>query len=351
MRNDGSVPHLAIWAREFGPPAGLELAPAEPRPPGVGEVRVSVYAAGVGFADALVFTGEYQLRPDLPFIPGSEFSGVVEAIGEGADPSLLGKRISGATFIGAFAQTLNIPAGSVVELPAHASFAEGAAFLTSFSTAYYALVGRGHLKAGESLLVMGASGAIGHAAVQLGKALGAFVIASATTADGRAAALEAGADAAIDAGSPSWREDLKAANGGQPVDVAIDPIGGEATERAFRSLAWNGRLLVVGFAAGSIAKLPVNLALLKGASLIGVDNRQFYEKERDRALVYRRDLLRMYASGRLKPHIGKVYPIEEYVDAITTVVTGKQIGRVILAMRGVENAIAGSGSSDALLDA
>lgn len=329
----GSGQPLAIFVREFGDPELLELRAADPGSPGPGQVRVAVHTVGVGYADILVVTGEYQLKPPLPFVPGSEFSGVVEAVGEDVDPALVGQRICGATFIGAFGQTIIMPVGSIVPLPDPMSFAEGATFLTSYSTAYYALALRGKLTSGETLVVLGASGAIGHAAIQVGKVLGAFVIGSATSEAGRAAALHSGADKVIDAHSPTWRDDLKAANGGNPVDVVIDPIGGAATEPAFRSLAWNGRLLVVGFAAGSIAKLPVNLALLKGASLIGVDNRQFHEKERPRAMQARAELFRLYAAGALKPHIAEAYPLHQYVEAISKVLKGKPIGRIVINMR------------------
>lgn len=332
--SNSSNDSIAIMAHAFGEPgASLELRPHDPGQPGPDEVRVAVHTAGVGYADILVATGEYQLKPPLPFVPGSEFCGIVEAAGTDVDPSLVGKRVCGAAFIGAFSQTVVIPARSVVPLPDTVSFAEGAAFLTSYGTANYALALRARLQAGESLLVMGASGAIGHAAIQIGKALGAFVIGSASSEARRTAALEAGADAVIDAKSPTWRDDLKAANGGKPVDVVVDPVGGAATEPAFRSLAWNGRFLVVGFAAGSIAKLPVNLALLKGASLIGVDARQFHEKERDIAMRARAELLKMYATGVLKPRIAKVYPLHQYLDAINSVRNGEAIGRVVIAMR------------------
>lgn len=324
---------LAIVVREFGAPEQLELRSQDPGAPAAGEVRIAVHAVGIGYADILVVTGQYQLKPTLPFVPGSEFAGIVEAVGEGVDAALVGRRVCGSTFIGAWAQTILMPAYSIVELPAHVPFVEGATFLTSYSTSYYALSMRGDLKSGEALLVLGASGAIGHAAIQLGKAMGAYVIGSTSSDKARDAVLSSGADKVIDTRSASWRDDLKAANGGKGVDVVVDPIGGPTTELAFRSLAWNGRLLVVGFAAGSIPKLPVNLALLKGASLIGVDNRQFHEKERPLAHQARDRLLEIYASGALKPRVEQVYPLGRYVEAIDRALTAKPSGRIVIAMR------------------
>ncbi len=324
---------LAITVTAFGAPEQLELRPHDPGAPQPGEVRIAVEAAGIGYVDVLVGKGEYQLKPPLPFVLGTECAGVVEAVGDDVDPALIGQHVCAAAFIGAFGQAANFPVRSVTVLPNSMSFEEASVFRVSYGTAYHALVQRGHLQAGETLLVLGAGGAVGCAAVQVGKALGARVIASASSAEKRALALAAGADAAIDARSPNWRDEVKAANGGRPVDIVLDPVGGEATEPAFRSLAWKGRLLVVGFAGGGIAKLPVNLALLKGASLIGVDVRQFGEHEPDVQAANMQALFALHAKGKLHPPIAQVYPLTDYVEALRAVFSGQVAGRIVLKMR------------------
>lgn len=324
---------LAITVTAFGAVEQLELRPHDPGAPKAGEVRMAVEAAGIGYVDILVGKGQYQLKPDLPFVLGSECAGLVEAVGDGVDPALVGRPVCGAGFIGAFAQAVNFPAGSVTELPPSMSFEEASVFRISYGTAYYALVQRGRLQAGETLLVLGAGGAIGLAAIQIGKALGAHVIASASTEEKRVMALASSADAVVDSRSDRWRDAVKAANDGRPVDVVADPVGGDATEPAFRSLAWNGRLLVIGFAGGGIARLPVNLALLKGASLIGVDVRQFGEYEPDVQAANMRALFALHAEGKLKPPIARVYPLDDYVAALTAAFSGDVTGRIVLKMR------------------
>ncbi|WP_176593355.1 NADPH:quinone oxidoreductase family protein [Sphingobium sp. EM0848] len=324
---------LAITVTAFGAPEQLELRPHDPGAPQAGEVRIAVEAAGISYVDVLVGKGEYQLKPPLPFVLGTECAGVVEAVGDAVDPALIGQRVCAAAFIGAFGQATNFPARSITVLPQTMSFEEASVFRVSYGTAYHALVQRGQLQSGETLLVLGAGGAVGCAAVQLGKALGARVVASASSPEKRALALAAGADAAIDARSPNWRDDVKAANDGRPVDIVLDPVGGEATEPAFRSLAWKGRLLVIGFAGGGIAKLPVNLALLKGAALIGVDVRQFGEYEPDVQAANMQALFALHAEGKLRPPIAQVYPLTDYVAALHAAFSGQVAGRIVLKMR------------------
>ncbi|MET0373628.1 MAG: zinc-binding dehydrogenase, partial [Rhizorhabdus sp.] len=211
--------------------------------------------------------------------------------------------------------------------------AEAAVFRVSYATTYYALVQRGRIKAGETVLVLGAGGAVGYAAIQVAKALGAKVIGSASTVVKRELATQGGADAVVDSRSGTWRDDVKAANNGKPVDIVIDPIGGEATEPAFRSLAWNGRHLVIGFAGGFIPKLPINLALLKGASLIGVDVRKFGEYEPEAAAANVDALFNLYRAGSLRPPIAKTYALDDYVPAMVEARSGETAGRIVLTMR------------------
>lgn len=332
--NDVSVrrPARAVVAHAFGPPSGFVLEARDPGDPGPGELRVAVRAAGVSFADVLVAAGRYQLRPPLPFVPGSEIAGVVESVGAEVDPSMVGTRVCGSVFGGAMAEAAVTKASAMTPIPSGMGFAEASVFLVSFTTAYHALVQRGRLEAGETLLVLGAAGAVGQAAVQLGRALGARVIASASSEAKRAAALAGGAERAIDSGSPAWRDDLKAACEGRPLDVVLDPVGGAATEPAFRSLGWGGRHLVIGFASGTIPKLPTNLALLKGADLIGVDIRQFTLHTPALAAANRDALLALQAAGHLRPMVGRIYPLARFADAMEAAGGGGPAGRVVVSM-------------------
>lgn len=323
----------AVVIHEFGAPSGFALEERDVAAPGPGKLTIQVHAAGVSFVDVLVAAGEYQLKPPLPFIPGSEFSGVVAAVGDGVNPARLGQRVLTSAFGAAFAEESVVPAKLALPIPADMNFAEAAVFRVSYATAYYALVQRGRLQPGETVLVLGAGGAVGYATIEIAKALGATVIASASTTAKRALATSAGADHVIDARSERWRDDVKAANGGRAVDVVIDPIGGPATELAFRSLAWNGRLLVIGFAGGEIAKLPVNLALLKGASLIGVDVRQFGDCEPEAAAANIAELFALYEAGGIRPPIAKTYPLDEFVAAMVDARSGETAGRIVLTMR------------------
>ena len=224
------------------------------------------------------------------------------------------------------------PADTLRRYPETLSYAEAATFVSSLATAYYALVQRAQLQAGETVLVLGAGGAVGCASIQLAKIFGARVIASASTAAKRDLAMKMGADAAVDARSPTWRDDVKAANGGKPVDVVVDPVGGDASEPAFRSLAWKGRHLVIGFAGGSIPKLPLNLPLLKGASLLGVDLRQFglYEPETSEANIAA--LFELHRQRGLKPYIGHRFTLEQFADALHLAASGQAVGRIVVTM-------------------
>lgn len=322
----------AVMAHSFGTPRDFVLEPHDPGPPGPQHVRIAVRAAGISFVDVLVAAGRYQLRPPLPFIPGSEFSGVVEAVGPEVDPGLLGRRVCAAGFGMAFCEAAVVPVGLVSPIPDDMSFADAATFRVSYATAYYALAQRGFLQPGETLLVLGAGGAVGYAAIQIGKALGATVIASASTPEKRTLAQAGGADHVIDARAADWRAELRAAQGKRGIDVVIDPVGGGATELAFRSLAWGGRLLVIGFAGGEIAKLPVNLALLKGAALIGVDIRQMGQIEPERASANLQALFTLYRDGHLRPAIAKTYRLDDFADAMEAAYSGLLAGRVVLLM-------------------
>jgi len=318
---------------EFGPLEAIRIGetPAPELKPG--HLLIAVKAAGVGFVDVLGAQGKYQVKQTLPFVPGSEYAGIVEAVGEGVTAIAPGERVMAGGFAGAYADYALAPAGAVLAMPAAMSFVEAAGFRTNYATALHALADRAAIAPGESLLVLGAGGGTGLAAIQIGKLLGARVIAAASSAQKRAAALAAGADEAVDYVDPAWREALKSMTGGKGVDVVFDPVGGAATEAAFRSLAWKGRHLVIGFAAGTIPALPINLALLKGASLVGVDVARFGNlHEPQKAAANIRQLLAWHADGRLKPVPPEVMPLEKAAEALAAVANRRAIGKLVLSL-------------------
>lgn len=321
----------AVLTDRLGLTDHFELRDVPSPPIGPDLVRVRIHAAGISYVDVLTAEGRYQVKPPLPFCPGSEAAGVVSEVGEGVTRVAVGERVSLSGWGGLFAEEAVMPEGALQRLPAGMDFAEAAVFPVSYATAWHALVDRGYLNAGETLLVLGAGGATGYAAVQVGKQLGARVIASASSEDKRSLVLAGGADVAVDARAEDWREQIKAANGGTPVDVVFDPVGGEATEAAFRSLGWGGRHLVVGFPGGMTA-LRTNLALIKGASLIGVDIRQFGEFEPTRAAANRAKLFELAGLGVLRPAIARRYPLEEFRAAMLDAASGQSAGRVVLEM-------------------
>lgn len=322
---------MAVVAEILGPPQNYELTAHDPGPPAAGKVRVAIMAAGISFVDVLTAAGGYQVKPPVPFIPGSECAGIIEAIGDEVTGFAIGDRVVGSGWGGMFASHVNLPADSVRQMPGGLSFQEAAVFPVSYTTAWHALVDRGRLQAGETLLVLGAGGATGYAAVQIGKFLGAYVIASASDEHKRALAISGGADAAVNAREENWREKVKSANHGKGVDVVFDPVGGESTEPAFRALGWNGRHLVVGF-PGGIAALRTNLPLLKGGSLIGVDIRQFGIFEPEKSAANREQVFALADKGVLKPVVATAYPMEKFREAMEDAASGKSAGRIVLAM-------------------
>jgi NADPH2:quinone reductase len=304
----------------------VELARPEPGP---GEVRLAVAACGIGYVDALVALGRYQVKPSLPHIPGGEAAGRIDALGAGVDGPAIGERVL-AQVQGGFAEYAIAPAASLHRLPARMSMAQAAGFRINYVTALHALRDRAHIRPGETLLVIGAAGGTGLAAVQIGRRLGARVIGVASTAIKREAALRCGADAVLDREPDGWRDRLKAI-APDGIDVVFDPVSGPLLQPAFRSLRWGGRHLVIGFASGAIPALPVNLPLLKGAALVGVDYRQF-------AAVYEADaakdeldaLLGWVGDGTLEPAIGRLFAFDQARDALTYALSGDGIGKTVL---------------------
>lgn len=329
-RNKPAEPRAAM-ATQLGPPGHYRLVVHDPGPPSLTQVRIAIKAAGISYVDVLTAAGGYQVKPPTPYIPGSECAGVVEAIGAEVSGIAVGDKVVASGWGGLFADIANLPARSVRAMPEALSFEEAAVFPVSYATAWHALVDRAKLQAGETLLVLGAGGATGYAAVQIGKYLGAHVIASASGEAKRGLVAAGGADATVDARDDDWRRAVKAANGDRGVDVVFDPVGGEATDPAFRSLAWNGRHLVIGFPAG-IAALRTNLPLLKGASLIGVDIRQFGILEPEKSAANRDRIFALAAKGKLRPAIARTYPLAEFREAMEEAAAGKSAGRIVLVM-------------------
>jgi len=322
----------AVLCKQYGPPESLLFEEIPPPTAGPGEVVVSVKAASVNFPDVLIIQNKYQFKPPLPFTPGSELAGIVKAVGAGVSAFKPGDKVIAFTTYGAFAEEVKTEATRLLPLPDKMSFEAGAAFLLTYATSDHALRDRGALRPGETLMVLGAAGGVGVAAIEIGKALGARVIACASSEDKLAVCREHGADATINYAKEDLREQIKALTGGKGVDVVYDSVGGPYSEPAFRSLAWRGRLLVVGFAAGEIPKLPLNLALLKGASVVGVFWGDFVRREPKEFAASVRQLGQWYAEGKLRPHVSQTFPLEKAADALKLMAARQVKGKVVLTV-------------------
>src|SRR5213083_3488183 len=320
----------AVLCKQYGPPETLVVEELPSPRAGPGEAVVSVKAASVNFPDVLIIQNKYQFKPPLPFSPGSELAGVVKEVGAGVSSVRPGDRVIAFTTYGAFAEEVKTEAVRLLPLPEKMDFITGAAFLLTYATSDHALRDRGHLKAGETLLVLGAAGGVGLAAIEIGKALGARVIACASSEEKLAVCRQHGADAAINYTTGDLRDEIKQATGGKGVDVVFDPVGGPYTEPALRSIAWRGRLLVVGFAAGEIPRIPLNLTLLKGCSIVGVFWGEFTRREPQRFAESMARLGRWYTEGRLKPHISETFALERAADALTRMANREVKGKVVL---------------------
>ena len=320
----------AVLCKQYGPPESLTIEELPSPRPGPGEVVVSVKAASVNFPDVLIIQNKYQFKPPLPFSPGSELAGVVKEVGSGVSGWKAGDRVIAFTTYGAFAEEAKTEAARLLPLPAGMDFVHGAAFLLTYGTSEHALRDRGTLEAGESPLVLGAAGGVGLAAIEIGKALGARVIACASSENKLAVCREHGADAMINYATEDLRKRIQELTEGRGVDVVYDPVGGAYTEAAFRSLAWRGRLLVVGFAAGEIPKLPLNLALLKGASAVGVFWGDFARREPQAFADSVRQLGRWYSEGRLRPHVSQTLPLEKAAEALKLLASREAKGKIVL---------------------
>ena len=320
----------AVLCKELGMPDRLVLEDVPSPKPAQGQVVVSVKACGVNFPDTLIIQGKYQFKPELPFSPGGEVSGIVREVGEGVSRVKPGDRVIAFNTWGGFAEEIAVDAERTISMPAGMDFVPASAFVLTYGTSYHALKDRADLKAGETMLVLGAAGGVGLAAIQLGKAMGAKVIAAASNDAKLQICRQNGADDVINYGTEDLRTRIKALTAGKGVDVVYDPVGGPYSEPALRDMAWNGRFLVVGFAAGDIPKVPLNLTLLKGCSIVGVFWGAFTRNEPERNRENNYDLMAMYAAAKVRPHIHATYPLERAAEALNEVINKRVTGKVVL---------------------
>jgi NADPH2:quinone reductase len=321
----------ALVCEAYGPVENLVYRDLPDPVPGAGEILVAVRAIGVNFPDGLLVEGKYQARPSCPFVPGSEVSGDVIALGAGVDRFQVGDRVlSLTTSFGAYAEKIVLPAAVANKLPAFMDYEQGAALLAATGTAHHALRQRGRLQAGETLVVLGAAGGTGVAAVQIGKAIGARVIAVCSTDAKIAFAKAQGADDGINYSREDLNQAIKTLTDGRGADVVYDAVGGDAFDACSRAMAWDGRLLIVGFASGRIPTLPVNLTLVKGYAVIGVFWGAFTEKEPAAHAANMRELFGWVESGQVRPVIDAVFPLADGIAAIKKVTGRDVMGKVIV---------------------
>jgi NADPH2:quinone reductase len=320
----------ALLSKAPGGPDTLVLENVAEPAAGPGQLLVRVAAVGVNFPDSLIISDRYQFRPERPFAPGGEFSGTVEAVGEGVTDFAPGDRVLAMTIWGAMSEKVVVDVWRCARIPDDMPLDEAAAFLLTYGTSYHALVDRAGLKAGETLLVLGAAGGVGLAAVEIGKALGARVVAAASSDEKLAVCRAHGADELINYSSGDFREAIRAATGGRGPDVVYDPVGGPYSEPALRSIAWRGRHLVVGFAAGEIPKLPWNLMLLKGAAVVGVFWGEFVRREPQANLAAMQQMLGWMAEGKLRPLVSRRYALEDTAQALNDMAARRVTGKVVI---------------------
>jgi len=311
-------------------PETLVIEEVEPLRAGRGQVVVEVKACGVNFPDTLIIQGKYQFKPAMPFSPGSEVAGVVKEVGEGVKGVSVGDSVIASTGWGGFAEEVVVNATKIIPMPAGLDFTIASAFVLTYGTSHHALKDRAQLQPGETLLVLGAAGGVGIAAIEIGKQLGARVIAAASNDEKLAVCRQHGASETINYASEDLRERIKQITGGQGVDVIFDPVGSTYSEPALRSMAWKGRFLVVGFAGGEIPRIPLNLTLLKGCSIVGVFWGAFTEREPQHNAENLAELMNWLSQGILKPHISATYPLERAADALYDMLNRKVLGKAVL---------------------
>jgi len=320
----------AILCKAWGDPSTLVLEEVEAKAPGEGEVRIRIRACGVNFADTLMIAGQYQSRPPFPFSPGVEIAGEVIEVGAGVTQFMLDDRVMGITDYGGYAEEATIRAALLLPMPPNMDFVTAAAFPIAYGTSHLALDHRAHLKTGETLLVLGAAGGVGLTAVEIGKLMGATVIAAASTPEKLALTQQYGAEHFINTSSENLRDRIKEITGGKGVDVVYDPVGGDLFDQAVRSLNWEGRLLVIGFASGRIPEVPANLTLVKNISIVGVFWGAYAGRNPKVLTGSLLTLLGWHAEGKLKPHVSATYPLEKAADAMFALINRQSTGKVVI---------------------
>jgi NADPH2:quinone reductase len=322
----------AVLCKQHGLPDTLVLEEIPSPKAGAKQVVITVKACGVNFPDTLIIQNKYQFKPELPFSPGGEVAGIIKEVGEGVSHLNIGDTVIAMTGWGGFAEEVLTDASRVFPVPPVFDFKTAATFAYVFGTSYHALKDRAQLKEGETVLVLGASGGVGLAAVQLAKVMGAKVIAAASTEAKLAVCSQYGADAVVNYTDDNWREQIKTLTDGKGVDVVYDAVGGHYAEPALRSMAWNGRYLVVGFAAGGIPKIPLNLPLLKGCAVVGVFWGEFATRQKKDNQANMMQLFGWLMQGKIKPHISAEYPLEQAAQALNDLLERKATGKVVLVV-------------------
>ena len=322
----------AVLCKQHGLPDTLVVEEIPSPKAGAKQVVITVKACGVNFPDTLIIQNKYQFKPELPFSPGGEVAGIIKEVGEGVSHLNVGDTVIAMTGWGGFAEEVLTDASRVFPVPPVFDFKTAATFAYVFGTSYHALKDRAQLQEGETVLVLGASGGVGLAAVQLAKVMGAKVIAAASTEAKLAVCSQYGADAIVNYSDDNWREQVKALTEGKGVDVVYDAVGGHYAEPALRSMAWNGRYLVVGFAAGDIPKIPLNLPLLKGCSVVGVFWGEFATRQKKDNQANMMQLFGWLMQGKIKPHISAEYPLEQAAQALNDLLERKATGKVVLVV-------------------
>lgn len=320
----------AVLCSHFGPMDDLSVSDIEPPALDRDEVQIRVSACAINYPDMLIVAGKHQMKPPLPFIPGGEVAGTIAAVGPGVTDLSPGDRVMAVTYLGGLAEYVNAPRQAVHSWPAGMPSECAAAFTGVYATAYHALKQRGQLQAGQTLLVLGAAGGVGLAAVQLGVAMGARVIAAASTDEKTGVARAYGAKATINYADRDLKDEVRSLTEGRGADVICDPVGGDLFDAALRCIAWNGRMLVVGFAAGRIPSLSAHITLLKGISVVGVNYGRFVEEQPREAAGNISELLAMYNATLLKPHVSRVFPMAEAATALESFNSRQVVGKVVV---------------------
>jgi NADPH2:quinone reductase len=322
----------ALVCNEYGSTQNMAVEQRADLEPGQGQVLIDVRGAGVNFPDILTVEGKYQFKPPLPFIPGTEVSGVITKVGKGVTGRSVGDEVVGTTQTGAFADQIVTSEHSTFLKGDRMSFEQAAGFAITYGTSYYALKQQANLQEGETVLVLGAAGGVGVSCIQIAKAMGARVIAAASTDDKLDYACKAGADLRINYSNESLKEKVKELTGGKGADVIYDPVGGDYSEQAFRAVAWDGRFLVIGFAAGPIPRMPLNLALLKGASLVGVFWGSWMARDPLASKQNFEELVEMVDAGSFSPLVSEVYSMHDFQKAFACISERRAKGKVVLSM-------------------